>query len=269
MRQLVLVSAIIAAFVLPATSRGQSMQEQLDELRRQVEELRAGQQQMTDLLTQIQSVLGGGARRAAPAARRGVPRAPQGSSDFDLTDVSVMGSDEAPVTIIEFSDFECPYCARHFETVLPLIKKELVDTGKARYAFVNMPLPIHENAFFYSEAALCSGEQGKFWEMHDLLFQEQKTLSQDLLAGLGQRLGLDESAYRDCLVGRVFQKKVSDQFDLGYAAGLEATPTFYVGRTNPESKTVRGERYLRGVRSFEEFRRIVEQLSGESGSLVE
>ena len=97
MRQLVLVSAIIAAFVLPATGRGQSMQEQLDELRRQVEELRTGQQQMTDLLTQIQSVLGGGARRAAPAARRGVSRAPQDSSDFDLTDVSVMWSWNAPV----------------------------------------------------------------------------------------------------------------------------------------------------------------------------
>ena len=269
MKWLGLVSSTIILLILPASGHAQSLQDQIADLRQQVEELRVGQRQMTDLLTEIQSVLGGAGRSAAPAGRRAAPTSPQASVDLDLTGVSVLGSDEAPVTIVEFSDFECPYCAQHFERVMPRIKKELVDTGKARYAFVNMPLPMHENAFFYSEAALCAGEQGKFWEMHDLLFQEQQVMSRDSLADLGRRLGLEESGYRDCLVGRAFQKQVSDEFDLGFAAGLQATPSFYVGRTNPESNVIRGERHLRGIRSFADFERVVDQLSSNSETLIE
>lgn len=84
-----------------------------------------------------------------------------------------LGSDDAKVTLVEFSDFECPFCARHFSQTYPQLKSEYIDTGKLKYVFKHFPLSFHPNAQKASEAAECAGDQGKFWEMHDLIFQSQ------------------------------------------------------------------------------------------------
>ncbi len=89
-------------------------------------------------------------------------------------DDPVLGSSIAPVTIIEFSDFECPYCRRFFLETLPQIKKDYIDTNKVRLVFRDFPLTIHSGAEPAAQAADCAGEQGKYWEMHDKIFSEQK-----------------------------------------------------------------------------------------------
>jgi len=89
----------------------------------------------------------------------------------------IMGKKDAPVTMIEFSDYQCPFCRRFFETTLPTLKAEYVETGKVRYVFRDFPLDqIHPHARKAAEAAHCAGDQGKYWEMHDLLFQNPQAL---------------------------------------------------------------------------------------------
>ena len=94
-----------------------------------------------------------------------------------IDDDAVLGDDSATVTVIEFTDYQCPFCSRHFEQTFGQIKKNYIDTGKVKYVVRDFPLSFHSNAHKAAEAAECAGEQGKYWEMHEKLFKEQGTWS--------------------------------------------------------------------------------------------
>lgn len=141
---------------------------------------------------------------------------------------NVMGS--GPIAIIEFSDFECPYCARHATTMLPALKTALVDTGKVRYAVVNLPLPTHKNAIAAAEAAECAAEQGKYWEMRDSLFEHQQELATlDYLDHAGA-LGLDVPTFDACRkTGAALERVVADRKE-AERLKVRATPSIFLGR---------------------------------------
>ncbi|MBI4641847.1 MAG: thioredoxin domain-containing protein, partial [Candidatus Tectomicrobia bacterium] len=112
----------------------------------------------------------------------------------------IMGKKDAPVTLIEFSNYQCLLCSQFFQITLPELKGGYIDTGKVRYIFRDLPLDqIYPHARKAAEAAHCAGDQGKYWEMHDLLFQNQQALQVEKLKGYAGNLDLDLTAFDDCL----------------------------------------------------------------------
>jgi protein-disulfide isomerase len=145
----------------------------------------------------------------------------------DLAGAPFKGSADAIVTIIEFSDFECPFSTR----VNPTIKSILEDPkykGKVRVAFKQLPLPFHRNAKAAAEAALAANEQGKFWEMHDILFDNQKKLTRPDLDGYAQQIGLNIGKFKKAMDSNKFAKQVAADQAQARKFGARGTPHFFV-----------------------------------------
>jgi len=109
----------------------------------------------------------------------------------------VMGAADAPVTVVEFADYQCPFCLRFTKTAFPLLKQKYIDTGKVRWVALNLPLPFHKDARKAAQAAHCAGEQDKFWEMRELLFRNPQKLNTENLPAHTATLSLDITAFND------------------------------------------------------------------------
>lgn len=140
-------------------------------------------------------------RRSVPAGSVSEPvREAVDGTVFDLTGLPTEGAAEAPIVLVEFSDYECPFCQRHAMSVRKKIVEEYVRTGQVRYAFANNPLDMHPNAPLMATAAICAGNQGHYWEMHDRLFEQQATPEpKPALLALATDLALDMDAFGECL----------------------------------------------------------------------
>lgn len=148
-------------------------------------------------------------------------------------DDAVMGDEDATVTLIEFTDYQCPFCARHFTQTVAQIKQEYVDTGKVKYVVRDFPLSIHPNAPKASEATECADDQDKFWEMHDALFQKQGLWSSapnapELFKQYATELGLDAGDFASCLDSGKHTAEVQKDFADGSSGGVTGTPAFFV-----------------------------------------
>lgn len=142
-------------------------------------------------------------------------------------DDPVFGPADAPVTIVEFADFQCPYCTRYFEQTHPLILEQYGD--QVRFVFKNYPLrTIHPEAEAAAQAAECAQEQGKFWEYHDLLFGGTLGLSREAYAGYADQLDLDTDALLACLDEGRYAQAVQADYELGQQLGVSSTPTFFI-----------------------------------------
>jgi protein-disulfide isomerase len=154
------------------------------------------------------------------------------------------GEDKAPITIVEFSDFQCPFCGRAEETV-----KQVLDQykGKVRLVYRDYPLPFHNQAQKASEAAQCAGDQGKYWQMHEKLFANQKALSVPELKDHAKGIGLDASKFDRCLDSGEKAKVVEASKKAGDEAGVNGTPAFFING-----------RLISGARPFENFKEIID-----------
>jgi protein-disulfide isomerase len=144
------------------------------------------------------------------------------------------GSASAPVTVYEMSDFQCPYCRKHALEVFPPLEKEYVRTGKVRWVYINFPLvSIHANALAAAELAMCSARMGKFWPVHDLLFQHQATWSPlkepgPFLLSLGDSVKLPRPALVKCLQSEAVRAEIQAEAEGSQRSGASSTPTFYI-----------------------------------------
>ncbi len=181
-----------------------------------------------------------------------------GPVDIDLSgETRVLGSANAQVALVEFTDFECPYCGQLFKNTFPQIKKEYIDTGKVRYFIKDFPLTqIHPNAQKSAEAANCALEQGKFWEYHDTLFENQSDLGIDALKKYAVSLGLDASQFNSCLDSGKYAQKVADDQKKGEAYGVRGTPSTFVGVLNGDTMT---GIEVSGAQPFESFKTAIEE----------
>ena len=164
------------------------------------------------------------------------------NTEVSVDDDPVLGQEKAPVTIIEFSDFQCPYCRKFWRETLPEIKKNYIDSGKAKLVYRDFPLPMHPSAEISAEAGECAGDQGKFWEWHDKIFSEQDKEGQSTVQyGIadvkkwGAEIGLDAAQFTACLDSEKYKDEVAKDLADGQAADVTGTPTFFVN-----GKTVRG-----------------------------
>lgn len=169
-----------------------------------------------------------------PSNDQVVDAAANNEPEVPLADVPVVaegdhvkGGANAKVTLIEYSDFECPYCLRHFETM----QKIAADYGdKVKIVFRHFPLSFHDEAQKAAEASECAAEQGKFWEMHDKIFEANsaKTMSVAKWKEEAKGLGLDAKKFDDCLDSGKYASKITEVMSGGSAAGVEGTPATFV-----------------------------------------
>jgi protein-disulfide isomerase len=183
-----------------------------------------------------------------PARRRGPD--PNRKYDVEVGRAPVRGPDDAKVTIVEFSDFQCPFCAK----VGPTLKKIEEEYGdKVRIAFKQLPLDFHAKAVPASKAALAAAKQGKFWEMHDLIFANQKELGTEKYSAWASELGLDVEQFKKDMASEDIQKWIdSDKLEAA-KLGVTGTPSFFVNGY-----------FLSGAQPFEAFKVAIDKQLGAS-----
>jgi protein-disulfide isomerase len=162
----------------------------------------------------------------------------------------IRGEENAPITIVEFSEYQCPFCGKYVEDAYAEIWKEYED--KIRYIFRDYPLGFHSHAQKLAEAARCAGDQGQYWEMHDLVFakSEEWTNKEDISSNLNNylnELGLDKNGFNNCLESGKYTQAVKDDFQLGTEIGVNGTPTFFIN----------GQKLV-GAQPFSKFKEIID-----------
>ncbi len=175
----------------------------------------------------------------APAA----PQAPATPATVD--DDPVLGDKDAPVTLIEFTDYQCPFCGRHFTNTYGQLKKDYIDTGKVKYVVRDFPLSFHPHAQKTAEATECADDQGKFWEMHDKIFETQGTWSNaaDIVPVLKQYaadLKLNTGTFNTCLDSSKYKDEVAKDMADGSASGVNGTPGFWLLGPDDKSEQISG-----------------------------
>ncbi len=147
--------------------------------------------------------------------------------DIPLDDSPAIGPANAPITLVEFSDYECPFCRKWHDEVYHRLLQDYKD--KIRFIYRDYPLTgLHPNAVAAAEAADCAGEQGKYWNFHDLLFSGQFSLGIEGYQAYASSLKLDLSKFNDCLTKRRFQVTVQKNYDFASSLGIQSTPTFFI-----------------------------------------
>ena len=222
-----------------------------DQMKKDIEALKAGQQAIQKDLAEIKRLL-----QSRPAAADALPRDP-----IAIANEPFKGDGRAKVALIEFSDYQCPFCSRYSKDTFPQIATDYIDTGKIRYVFRDLPLSFHKQAFKAAEAAHCAGAQDKFWEMHDLLFQNQTALAPEQLATHGKTLGLNETVFQECLDTGKFAADINKDIADAGAAGITGTPAFLLGVVQPDGR-VKVVKKLSGAKPFAEFKAAIDSALG-------
>jgi len=156
------------------------------------------------------------------------------------------------VVLVEFADYECPYCASHAQTTAPRIQRELIDSGRVQHVFFNFPLPIHPRAPKAGEAAECAAAQGRFWDMYERLFENTAVLDVPDLLQRADAIGLDMRRFTACLHNGDTADRIQHDVEVGRALGVRATPAFFVG-TRDRNGTITITTRIRGALPFEVF----------------
>src|SRR5215471_3061161 len=170
---------------------------------------------------------------------------PSGTVHVAYDEARVQGNPDAPVTIVEFADYQCPFCKKSEDTLKALLSKY---GGGVKLAFLDFPLSeIHGQAGSAAEASRCAGEQGKFWEYHDRLFADASKLDEASLIERAQKLRLDKSTFRSCLTSGKFQQDIQANREQGVEAGVTGTPAFFINGV-----------FLSGAQPQAEFEKIID-----------
>lgn len=195
-----------------------------------------------------------------------VPTAPEPSGPIkvSLDNDPIIGSKDAPVTIIEFADYECPFCKQSFQTLLPQIKRDYIDTGKVRFVYRDFPLDFHENAGKEAEAAECARDQGgdnTYFKFHDQIYTQTKSngtgLALTQLPVVAKSLGLNAQQFQQCLDSSKYADEVEKDYQDGIAAGVTGTPGWFVGKSENDN-TITAP-VIEGVQPYTVFKTVIEE----------
>ena len=245
-RSLALTVSLAAGVTL--TAFAQSPQD-IDALKKQVQALQEGQKALERDLQQVKAVLQQLTRPAGPAADAAIP----------IAGAPVRGNANARVTMVEFSDFQCPFCGKYTRETWPQIENEYVKTGKMKVVFIDFPLEsIHPQAFKAAEAANCAAEQRKYWEMHDHLFANQTALAATQLPEDAKALGLDAASFQQCLDTGKHAAAIRREMAEGQKVGINGTPTFFVGLSDAKSTLLKSTRVIVGAQPYSAFHEAIE-----------
>jgi len=185
-----------------------------------------------------------------------------GLVQISLDDDPLLGDINAPITIVEFGDFQCPFCKRFHQQTLPELKSNYIDKGIINLVWKDFPIEsIHQNAIASSLAGECADDQGSFWELHDRIFEEQgiwQGLPTNIAINDFKRyaieLGMDQTKFNDCLDSQKYLQEVLDDFRYGAKSGVSGTPAFFIGN----EKT--GFVLISGAQPYSVFESVIESL---------
>lgn len=216
-------------------------------LRKEMEELKKRQQAVEQQLGQILAAIN-------------QAREPQ-DVPINIAGAPSKGRADARVTMIEFSDFQCPFCGRHVRETMPRIDREYIQTGKVRYVFRDFPIEsLHPQAPKAHEAVNCAKDQGKYWEMWERFFANPRQLAPADLPGHAQALGLDVPRFKECLDSGRHAAAVKASVQDAIGLGASGTPIIFFGLTEPGSDTVKAVRVVRGAYPYDRFKQIIDGL---------
>ena len=191
-------------------------------------------------------------------ARKGKARSARPTSaSVSTVGNPMLGDEKAPVTIVEFTDYQCPFCQGFYSKAYKELKKQYVDTGKLRFVLRDLPLKNHQYAMPAAIASHCAGEQNKFWQMHDALFEGGGKLNPDNILGYATAIGLEEDSFKSCLTSGKFKEDINKDVKDARRAGIRGTPAFVIGQTTDDM--VSGK-LIAGTRPFVTFKQEVDKL---------
>ena len=223
-------------------------------------ELELVRQRLAQMQQEIDALKAGRPATSTPAAAASAAIVPMTNVVLNLSRAPMRGASSAKVAMVEISDFECPFCGRYARETAPAIKKQYVDSNQIAYAFMHMPIATHAFAFKAAEAAMCAGDQRKFWEMHDLLFAKQgSALAPAYLPGKGDALGLEKSAYNSCLQGSKHAGLITSDVAQLQQYPRTGTPTFYIGTIDPATKMFRSAVRIVGAKPLAIFQQALDE----------
>ena len=189
---------------------------------------------------------------------------PQQPVRISVDDDPFIGDPDAPITIIEFSDYQCPFCARFSTQTLPTLQEEYIDQGMVKLVYRDFPIQsIHPNALITAVASECADDQGKFKEMHDIIFENQQQWSEytteDMIAALNayaSQVRLDGGEFNVCMTNGNHIEEIRGDLEDGRAYGVSGTPGFFIGNDKV------GYVMIQGAQPFESFKRVIDAQLG-------
>ncbi|MDH3973575.1 MAG: DsbA family protein [Deltaproteobacteria bacterium] len=188
--------------------------------------------------------------------QKNVPAQPK-KPEPEVVDVKVgvegptLGRKDAPLTLVEFTDYECPYCKRFYDSTFAQLKKNYIDTGKLKFVSRNLPLPFHKNAKKAAQATSCAGDQGKYWEMRDVVFKNSRALGENNLSVYAENLKLDMKKFNACLDSDRHLDKIDADVKAARSASITGTPSFVLGKSVKKGQ-MKGEKVV-GARPYSDF----------------
>jgi protein-disulfide isomerase len=235
---------------LPARAQ---RQDELSTVKSDVKALQERQQQIIDQIGELKRLVAANSVSRLPG-----PQPPVLPSMLDVQGERFRGDRGATLAIVEYADFECPYCGKFEEEVYPQIFSDYIQTGKLKYYYRDLPLQMHPHAMPAARAARCAEEQGKFWEMHDKLFANQSALTEKGFSERAQELGLDSAKFFECLstsdryTGEIKQSAAAAQ-----KMGIAGTPTFFIGKIDSNGE-ITNLRMVVGARPYNAFKSAID-----------
>lgn len=239
---------VVTTALLVSPGAGQAeVEEEISQLRKELAEMKKE-------LGEIKTLLQGAFKPQSP---------PRATAVVGISGRPSLGPRDAPVTLIEFSDYQCPFCKRHFSTVYPVLKKDYIDTGKLRYVFHDFPIAsLHPEAKKAHEAAYCAGEQNRYWEMHDILFESSPDLSVSALKKSAMKIALNANQFNHCVESGKYAKDVDKEIAEGTQAGVTGTPAFVIGQSGGDKIT---GTLVSGAQPLTRFTQVIDELLKVAG----
>ena len=234
----------------------------------EIEELKRGQETILKELQEIKNLILSQKVPAPVPAQQQPPQQLKPSMDirgleFELYNGLMKGDQNAKLVVIEFTDYQCPYCGSYARETYPMIEKQYVNTGKIRYAVVDNPLPFHTLAPKAAEAARCAKDQGKYWEMHEQIMADQGAL--DNLPSYASKIRLNVKVFQDCLDTGKYAAAIKSDMNLASALRMVAVPGFVVAvvdQGNPGK--LWGISSIQGALPFAIFQQLLDQALNEA-----
>lgn len=223
----------------------------VEALKKEVESLKSTQAQLVKRL-------GAGGQQAQQQAPQPKPL----PASIDMTGTNIRGANAAQVVLVEFSDYECPFCIRHYTQVTPLIEQTYVQSGKIRYAFRDFPIDeLHPQSIRAHVAARCAAEQSpaNFWNLHNRLFSKAGTHTPEALQAAAQAAGLKMGPFGTCVTNDKYSPTIRQSTAFAISLGASGTPFFVVGRMEPGSNQLKPIKTIPGAFPFSRFQEVIDE----------
>jgi protein-disulfide isomerase len=228
-----------------------SIQEEVVGIRQQISTLAEEQRQIIGMLKELKEKL----PTSIPTAP--APQPPLSPPAIDIQGKSFRGESSASVALIEYSDFECPYCGMYEREISPRVLENYIKTGRVKLFY--RELPLYPHALSAARAARCAGEQGNYWEMHERLYAKQTAFSDPSFLDRAKTLGLDAKKFSECFSSDKYSNDIRKSMTEAQWMGVEGTPTFFVGTIGPDGDVVKITKKIVGTHPYMVFQSALDE----------